>query len=1246
MSALDFTGTERFEVRRRLGAGAFGAVYEVYDRVRDERVALKTLLHLEPADIYEFKREFRALADVTHPNLAALHELVSAGDVWFFTMELVPGLSFLEHVRPPATGLDLGRLRPALRQLAEGVVALHDAGKLHRDIKPTNVLVTEAGRVVLLDFGLVTELEPCGPHASTAAHLIGTVAYMSPEQAANRPLAAASDWYSVGAMLHEALAGTLPFGGPAVRVLAAKQEREPPPPSRLAPGIPDDLDRLCADLLRRDPAARPDGREVLRRLAGAPANAPALAVGPAVTPAVAIEAGPRPAPPLPLVGRTRQLAALRDAFEATRRGRPVTAHVHGRSGMGKTALVREFTDGLVERGEAACLAGRCYERESVPYKALDSLVDSLSRHLKRVPSPEAVLPRDIHALARLFPVLGRVEAVARAPRRGLETPDPQERRRHAFAALRGLLARLADRAPLVLLIDDLQWGDIDSAALLADLLRPPDPPVLLLLACYRTEEAETSPVLQALPRPRARVEAAGAAADAEAGADVREVVLGPLSRTEARDLARELLGEDDGGDLSPDDLAMVADTVARESAGNPFFVGELVQYLRQGPGPSAEVTLDGVIRARLRRLPEDARRLLEVVAVAGRPLPPAIAARAVDLGGALERAAVAALRAAHLVLSRQAGEGEAIEAYHDRIREAAVASLPAARLAECHRRLATALEASGRADPEALTVHLLGAGERERAGEHAAAAAEGAAAALAFDRAVELYRLALELKPWPAEAACRLRARLGDALASAGRGADAARSYLEAAAGAGAAPALDLERRAADQLLRSGHVDEGIALIGRVLDALGLKLAPTPRRALLSLLVRRAYVRLRGLAFRERDAAAIEPAELARIDTCWSVAIGLGIVDPIRGADFQARHLLLALRAGEPYRVARGVAAEVGYAATRGGRARRRIARLRAAAEALAARAGAPHAIGFSRLSAGTAAFFLGEFRRALDVCREAEAILRERCAGVAWEVATAQLFLLWSLYYLGEVADLRARVQSLLDEAEARGDRYAATSLRIGLMSTRWLAADDPDGARRDVEEAMRSWSERGFHLQHSNDLLGRAQIDLYAGDAAGARRRIEEAWPALEGSLLLRVQHIDVVMRHLRARCALAAAAGGGAGAASLLAAAGREARAIERERMAWSDPLARLVLAGIAAVRGDPATTAAALAAAAEGFDAAGMGLYAAAARRRHGQVQGGDEGRARVAAADAWMSARDVRRPARMAAMLAPGFPEAT
>jgi len=186
----------------------------------------------------------------------------------------------------------------------------------------------------------------------------------------------------------------------------------------------------------------------------------------------------------------------------------------------------------------------------------------------------------------------------------------------------------------------------------------------------------------------------------------------------------------------------------------------------------------------------------------------------------------------------------------------------------------------------------------------------------------------------------------------------------------------------------------------------------------------------------------------------------MAVVDMIRGADFQARHLVLALRAGEPYRVARALAMEGAYVAMGGNRSRARAQRLLDTSRALAERVNHPYAIGLSTVTAGNAAWLDGRWREALVLCEKAEQILRERCTGADWEILIAQLAGLASMFFLGEITALSRRLPLLLEEAEGRGNLLRATFLRIGFCShMAWLAADDPQTARLELETGMVGW-------------------------------------------------------------------------------------------------------------------------------------------------------------------------------------------
>ena len=1335
--------SDRYTIRRSLGAGGMGMVYAAWDEDRGCEVALKTLRRMDPSAVYRFKREFRALATTRHPNLVSLYELVASGDRVYFTMEMVDGQDFLRYVGHPTwpgavtqtgdpslahadqpappprpaphnlarpevpaaeageptrpwisavdgptrepqpltwaerttarhsavlgmaqplparmgfdganlVGLSEERLRHAMRQLVEGVDALHALGCLHRDIKPSNVLVTAAGRLVLLDLGLVTWTHSA--EASVERYVAGTAAYMSPEQAAAKPLTEASDYYSVGVMLYEGLVGSRPFRGTFDQIVSAKQVGEPPAPSRVVDGVPEDLDQLCMDLLATDPAVRPGARQILERLG--PISLPPQSLGDTgfAAPIVGVRTG--------FVGREPQLNTLRDAWRRSTQGRCVTVHLHGASGMGKSALLRAFLDETADGAEGAViLSGRCYEHESVAFKAVDGLVDSLSGYLRGLPRArvELLLPQDVGPLARLFPVLRQVEPIALAKGRA-DTPDPRELRRRAFRALRQLLHRIAERRSMVLCVDDLQWGDLDSSQLLADLMRPPHAPPLLFLACYRSADLDSNQHIGLLReaqglRPRATAPGSPLPVAEDEGVDVLEVEVEPLGRQACEELAHELLG---GAGL---EVHRQAAAIAAEAQGNPYFVNELVHFVR-AEGSSLElqsrsegsagavrfarrVRLEDLLRSRLESLPPDPRALLVTLAVAGRPLPRSVAAQAAGIKrGDLD--AIDLLQGVHLIRTRETTDGLSLEPYHDRIREAIVDDLSPAAARDRHLRLAITLEGSRYADPEALAEHFAGAGHLEKAGGHAVDAARQAGVALAFDRSAMLFRFAMRLLPPEHVAAQGIAPALAEALAKAGRAREAAEVFAQCVEETSGTERLQHQLRCAEEYLRSGRVDEGLAALGEVLTELRMTMPASTRGAIASLLARRVRLRLRGLGWRPREAGSLAPREAVRIDACWTVASGLGLIDPVRGADFQTRNLLLSLESGDAGRIGRSLAMEAMYQSTSGHKGRARAAAILRDAAALAERLGDPKLRGLCTFAAGIVAYEGGEWSRARDLHQQADKIFLDGCSGVTLEVATNRHFLVLALLQLGEVQDLARRVPDYILDAEDRGDRFTATSFRNGCMNIAWLVDDDVRGARAAVRRAMSPWAEKPFYLQHYEGLYAQGTIDLYAGDGAAAWKRVQHQWPDLKSSQLLAVQQLRLEVLFLRGRSAMAAALSGAEGLPSadrLVAEAEAAARRIERAGMAWSDPLAAVLHAGVARQRGQRDAAIDLLGEAVSQLDLQDMRLYAASARRRRAQLVGGRDGDAAVAQADHWFQGQGVRNPAAMARLFAPGL----
>ncbi len=1205
----DFAGTARFEIRRRLGAGGFGTVYESYDRQQQRVVAIKVLRHTEFVD--RFKRELRAIVDVRHPNLVEVYELFCEGSTWFFTMELVAGVNLLAYVEhqqpstqhPSGPACNIGRLRQAAGQLAEGIRALHERGILHRDIKPGNVLVTADGHVRLLDFGLVRESDRS---ALQSVSFAGTPAYMAPEQLAGQPAGEASDWYSLGVILFQALVGVLPR-----EVVGRSPDAEVFPPN-----VPEDLKGLCADLLRADARERPAGADVIQRLG--------------IRPVASVRVRD-PIEDETLVGREEHLRRLQHLLQLTRQGRSVVTNLHGRSGVGKSTLLRAFRRRVAhDDPQVVVLAGRCYQNETIPYKALDDLVDWLSQYLRTLPEveAEALTPHDVQCLVRIFPVLSQVDGLTRVRRKAVEILDAQELRERAFASLQDLLSRLSEKRVVVITIDDLQWGDLDSAAFMKRLLVTPTPPSLLLIASYRSEEVDTSPFLQTW---RSVLEVA-------TQLDIHEVALDPLTVSESTELAIRLLAHG-----SPP-AHRRAEAIAIESQGSPFLIDQFARHGGLESNSAGLSTISQIVGGQLAVLPPHTRQLLELIAVAGQPIACGVANAAAGLPRDSQWE-LTQLVTERFVRVRDTRGPRQVEPYHDRVRDAVIASMPAERRQARHLSLARALEGDDPVDAPLAATHFHRAGELRVAARYSIAAAEQASAALAFDRAAQWYRLALDLAGATGETSHGLRRKLADALAHAGRSVESADAYLAASREAESADRFELQRLGAEQLLRIGRVNEGLALLHASAKALGVWLPAHRWQMLASLVWHRLRIACHTLGYRVRPAEEVPRRDLAVLDIYWSLVVGLGTLDVARSAGFQSRHLLLALRAGDRDRLAMALAAEATQRATAKRRDLQAIGALFKNAEELSAAATHPQAMGLVATMRALSALLIGDWRAAQELADRAGTILRERCTGVTWELATTGMVKTSAAHFLGEFSTLEDTFSrlNLMERATEQNDAYAVQTLALGYFVFH-LANDRPELCARlvsSLQVALSASQGQGYVLPRLWLLEIRADTALYEGDPDLAWTLVQTDWKALSSSLHFRVQYAAIISHDVRARAAVAAARTSAHDQRRLLRAALQSARALEQCEVAWARVLALCIRAGAASVEGRRDLAVELLEQAEPCARDVSMHMHLAACQYRRGMLIGGTAGQELLARAGEWLRAQKVVNPSRYFDVHLPG-----
>jgi predicted ATPase/predicted Ser/Thr protein kinase len=630
-----------YRILEKLGAGGMGEVYLAEDTKLGRKVALKLLPAAYTTNderVRRFEQEARAASALNHPNIITIHEIGEAAAGRFIVMEYVQGrtLRALINEQPPLESIVTWGI-----QIAKALNVAHAAGIIHRDIKPENLMVRDDGYVKVLDFGLarlapqnLTEAEADKQTGSAPGALVGTMLYMSPEQARGEHAGISSDVFSLGIVLYELATKRHPFRGRStLAVLQAITSQLVSPPSRINPVISATLESLIMRMLEKEAHLRPTAAEVEAALGETDGeNGRVAPSAPALSP-------PRSSA-FRIVGRERERADLRAGFRSAMAGRGMLLCVAGEPGIGKTILVEDFLNELIANDQPCRIArGRCSERLSgtgayLPWlEALDSLIqseagESMARTMKfSNESPTRLMKMFAPTwYMQVAPLPAEVTSEVRMLSE--RTAASQERMKMELSAL---VQELTRSRPLILFFDDLHWSDASTIDLLTYLAGKFETTRLLVVVTYRTSDLLLAkhPFLQVKP-------------DLQARGLCREITLEFLIRAE---IERYLSIEFPSHDF-PDELPAL---IHAKTEGNPLFMTDLVRYLRDrrvivedgrgwilaGSLPQIERDLPesvrGMIERKIAQLGEDDRRLLIAASVQGAEFDSAVIASALQM---------------------------------------------------------------------------------------------------------------------------------------------------------------------------------------------------------------------------------------------------------------------------------------------------------------------------------------------------------------------------------------------------------------------------------------------------------------------------------------------------------------------------------------------------------------------------------------------------------------------------------------
>lgn len=735
----------RYKVAKKLGEGGRGIVFKAEDTRLGRTVAIKVIKGegLDQESFARFEQEAKATAGLSHPHIVSIYDIGQEGESHYLILEFVDGPNLSGLIRSqPGARCDAATMLRIGSQVCQALEYAHSHGILHRDIKPENIMITSAGLPKLMDFGLARALG--GPNLTQRGVIIGTPAYLPPEQALGKRSDARSDLYSLGCVLYEMVTGKPPFhGDEPVKVIFSHINDLPVMPRKLAPEIPTALEQIILKLLAKDPDQRYQSAGELFQALKSTKEAAEARPEPIGMPTEekAAEKMPTPEPrwAQALVDREQEIKILRARLDAALRGEGSLVFITGEAGIGKTRLAYELRSYAKLRG-AQCLMGKGGEREgAVPYQPWSAIIKEYVRWAPPLLAFKAVgtfAPELVKLVPELGKKLGTIPPSTSAP-------TVQEHVR-LYEAVTQFFVNISKESPLVLFLDDLQWFDDASMALLHHMARAITAEHLLVVGAYRELELEDQ---RSLSRSVAEIN--------------RErlsyaIPLKRLAFEHVLQIIRQTFGEKVPSELS--------DLVYDKTEGNPFFVEEVLRSLVEegavypvekgwGVKDFSDVHVPRGIREvlgkRLERLDEESCHVLSAAAVIGREFSFQMLREVTGLDENRLIDIIDKCLQARLVVARHI-LGEEVYAFADtQLRDVLYEDISPVRRRRQHMKVGEAVEKVyvKKIDDylEALAYHFLEGNDLSKAIDYSQKAGDKAARLFAWDQARRYYETALKL---------------------------------------------------------------------------------------------------------------------------------------------------------------------------------------------------------------------------------------------------------------------------------------------------------------------------------------------------------------------------------------------------------------------------------------------------------------------------------------------------------------------